>query len=75
MSVHGRPSALKQKALEAEMRSSIIVLLFLFSMLFLGAQAAQMDPPKPMEEATSTPTQHASVGLLQPAGFTAELAD
>jgi len=57
------------------MRSSVIVLLFLFSMLFLGAQAAQMDPPKPVEEATSAPAQHASAGLLLPAGYTAELAD
>ncbi|MBE9553064.1 MAG: hypothetical protein IMF05_06355 [Proteobacteria bacterium] len=57
------------------MRSSVIVLLFLFSMLFLGAQAAQMDPPKPVEEAASIPAQHASAGILQPAGFTAELAD
>lgn len=75
MSVQGRPSARKKKALEAEMRSSVIVLLFLFSMLFLGAQAAQMDPPKPVEEAASAPAQHAGAGMLQPAGFTAELAD
>ena len=75
VSVHGRPSARKKKALEAEMRSSVIVLLFLFSMLFLGAQAAQMDPPKPVEEATTAPAQHASAGLLLPAGYTAELAD
>jgi hypothetical protein len=57
------------------MRSAVIVFLFLFSMLFLGAQAAQMDPPVPVEEAASTPAQHASAGILQPAGFTAELAD
>lgn len=57
------------------MRSSVIVMLFLFSMLFLGAQAAQMDPPKPNEEVTSTPAGHASVGLLQPAGYTTELTD
>jgi hypothetical protein len=57
------------------MRSAVIVMLFLFSMLFLGAQAAQMDPPKPVEEAASKPAQHASVGILQPAGLSAELAD
>jgi hypothetical protein len=57
------------------MRSAVIVMLFLFSMLFLGAQAAQMDPPVPVEEAASRPAQHANAGMLQPAGFTAELAD
>lgn len=57
------------------MRSGVIVMLFLFSMLFLGAQAAQMDPPKPNEEATGTLAVHASAGLLQPAGFTTDLTD
>ncbi|MEN8195743.1 MAG: hypothetical protein ABFS30_04410 [Pseudomonadota bacterium] len=61
--------------MEAEMRSSVIVLLFLFSMLFLGAQAAQMDPPKPVEEAASMPAQHADAGVLQPAAFNAGQAD
>ena len=75
MSVHGRPAALKKKALEAEMRSAVIVLMFLFSMLFLGAQAAQMEPPKPVEEAAVSPAQHANAGMLQPVGFTAERAD
>ncbi len=60
------------------MRSAVIVLMFLFSMLFLGAQAAQMEPPKPVEEATFSPAQpkqHDSAGMLQPVGFTAERAD
>lgn len=47
------------------MRSTVIVLLFLFSMLFLGAQAAQMDPPNPVEEAAAGPAQHANAGLVQ----------
>lgn len=75
MSVIGRSSAIKKKALEAVMRSAVIVMLFLFSMLFLGAQAAQMDPLKPVEEATTSPARHASSDLLQPAGFIAEPAD
>lgn len=57
------------------MRSSVIVMLFLCSMLFLGAQAAQMDPPKPVAETAPTPAGHASAGLLQPAGYTTELTD
>jgi hypothetical protein len=65
----------EKKALEAEMRSSVIVLLFLFSMLFLGAQAAQMGPPKPLEEAASSPAQHADAGMLQSAAFSAGQAD
>lgn len=69
------PVGHKKKALEAVMRSAVIVMLFLFSMLFLGAQAAQMDPPKPVEEATTSPAQHASADMLQPAGFIAEPAD
>lgn len=51
------------------MRSAVIVLLFMFSMLFLGAQAAQLDPPKPVEEAASQPAQHVDSGLLQSAGY------
>jgi hypothetical protein len=57
------------KALEAEMRSAVIVLLFLFSMLFLGAQAAQLGPTKPVEKAASQPTQHADAGMLQPVAY------
>lgn len=57
------------------MRSGVIVMLFLFSMLFLGTQAAQMGPSKPNEEATGMPIVHASAGLLQPAGFTTDLTD
>jgi hypothetical protein len=57
------------------MRSAVIVFLFLFSMLFLGAQAAQLGPPEQVDEATSKPAQHASAGPLQPVGFTAETAD
>lgn len=57
------------------MRSGVIVMLFLFSMLFLGAQAAQMDPPKSIEEATGTAAVHASAGLLQPAGFVPDQND
>lgn len=75
MSVYGRLSALKKKALEAEMRSAVIVMLFLFSMLFLGAQAAQMDPPVPVEEAASSPAQHASADLLQPVGYAIRSTD
>jgi hypothetical protein len=54
------------------MRSAVIVALFMFSMLFLGAQAAQLDPPKPVEEAASQPAQHVNAGLLQPAGYAVE---
>jgi hypothetical protein len=57
------------------MRSAVIVFLFLFSMLFLGAQAAQLDPPEPVEDVASNPAQHANAGPLQPVGFTAEPAD
>ena len=63
------------------MRSAVIVFLFLFSILFLGAQAAQLDPLEPVEEAASNPAQHADAGLqkpagpLQPVGFTTKLAD
>lgn len=73
--VQGRPSAHKKKALEAEMRSSVIVLLFLFSILFLGAQAAQLDPPKPVENAAVQPDPQAGAGMLRPVGFTAKLVD
>ena len=51
------------------MRSTVIVLLFLFSMLFLGAQAAQMDPPKPVEEAAAGPAQHVNAGLAVPVAY------
>jgi hypothetical protein len=51
------------------MRSAVIVALFLFSMLFLGAQAAQLDPPKPVEEAAAQPAQQADAGLYQQAGY------
>ena len=57
------------------MRSAVIVMLFLFSMLFLGAQAAQMDPPNTVEEAATGSAQHASVGMLKSVGFIAEQAD
>ena len=57
------------------MRTVVIVFLFLFSMLFLGAQAAQLGPPEPVDEATSKPAQHASADSLQPAGFIVEPAD
>ncbi len=70
------PVGQEKKALEAEMRSSVIVMLFLFSMLFLGAQAAQLDPEAgPAEEAAAQPARHASADMLQPAGFIAESAD
>ena len=51
------------------MRSAVIMLLFLFSILFLGAQAAQLDPPRPVDEAASKSAQHAGMGLMQPVGF------
>ena len=51
------------------MRSAVIVLLFLFSMLFLGAQAAQLDPPSKVEEAAAQPAQHVDAGLLQQAAY------
>ncbi|MDH5411584.1 MAG: hypothetical protein OEY16_09365 [Alphaproteobacteria bacterium] len=51
------------------MRSSVIVMLFLFSMLFLGAQAAQMDPPKSAAQAPVASASHADAGMLQPVGF------
>lgn len=51
------------------MRSAVIVALFLFSMLFLGAQAAQLDPPKPVEETAAQPAQQADAGLYQQAGY------
>ena len=57
------------------MRTVVIVFLFLFSMLFLGAQAAQLGPPEPVDEAPSKPAQHASADSLQPAGFIVEPAD
>lgn len=57
------------------MRSAIIVFLFLFSMLFLGAQAAQLGPPEPVEDTASKPAQHANAGPLQPVGFAVEPAD
>lgn len=57
------------------MRSAVIMLLFLFSMLFLGTQAAQMDPPAPLEEAASTPARHASADILQPAGYAIRSTD
>jgi hypothetical protein len=57
------------------MRSAVIVFLFLFSMLFLGAQAAQLGSPEPVEDAAATPAQHASAVPLQPVGFIVETAD
>lgn len=51
------------------MRSAVIVALFLFSMLFLGAQAAQLEPPKPVEEAAASPAKKASARLYQQAGY------
>jgi hypothetical protein len=57
------------KALEAEMRSAVIVLLFLFSMLFLGAQAAQLEPSNSVQKADPQPTQHADAAMLQPVAF------
>ena len=57
------------------MRSAVIVFLFIFSMLFLGAQAAQLDPPEPTDETASKPAQHAAAGPLQPVGFTVETVD
>ena len=57
------------------MRSAVIVFLFLFSILFLGAQAAQLGPPEPVEDAAAKPAQHASAGPLQPVGFVVEPAD
>jgi len=57
------------------MRSAVIVFLFLFSMLFLGAQAAQLGPPEPVEDAAAKPAQHANAGSLQPVGLTVEPVD
>ena len=57
------------------MRSAVIVFLFLFSMLFLGAQAAQLGSPEPVEDTASKPAQHASAGPLQPVGFIAKTTD
>lgn len=57
------------------MRSAVIVFLFLFSMLFLGAQAAQLGAPEPAEDAAAKPAQHANAGPLQPVGHTVEPAD
>lgn len=51
------------------MRSAVIVMLFLFSMLFLGAQAAQMDPPKPLGEVAAGPAQHVDAGLVQSVAY------
>lgn len=69
MSIYGRPAAIKKKALEADMRSAVIVMLFLFSMLFLGAQAAQMDPLNTVEEASAGPAQHVDAGLVQSVAY------
>lgn len=69
MWLRGRPAAWKKKALEVDMRSAVIMLLFLFSILFLGAQAAQLDPPRPVDEAASKSAQRAGMGLMQPVGF------
>ena len=57
------------------MRSAVIVTLFLFSILFLGAQAAQLDPPKAVKQAASTPAQQVNTDFLQPAGFSADQVD
>ena len=67
----------KKKALEAEMRSSVIVLLFLFSMLFLGAQAAQMDPiaESSVPDVAAQPAQHATAGMLAPVSYAVDSAD
>lgn len=51
------------------MRSAVITALFLFSLLFLGAQAAQMGPPQPIEEAAAMQAQQADAGLYQQAGY------
>ena len=51
------------------MRSVAIILLFLFSMLFLGAQAAQLDPPQTASETAAPPAQQVNAGLLHPASY------
>lgn len=51
------------------MRSAVIVLLFVFSMLFLGAQAAQLDSPKTAEQATAGPALHVNAGFVQPVAY------
>lgn len=51
------------------MRSAVIVILFLFSIFFLGAQAAQLDPPATAEDTGAAPARHVSTGLLQPAAY------
>lgn len=51
------------------MRSAVIVMLFLFSMLFLGAQAAQLDPPETVQDSAVRSAQHVNAELLQPAGY------
>jgi hypothetical protein len=62
-------AAMNLKASKAQMRSAIIVTLFLFSMLFLGAQAAQLDPPKPRDSLAAQSAQTADATLFQQVGY------
>lgn len=51
------------------MRSVAIIFLFLFSMLFLGAQAAQLGEPETAENTATPPASQVNASFVHPTSY------